>query len=193
MKNKKKKGVMSVQAVISLLLAVALVSVLLDLLTLANRYMSLHDTVKELSRTIAVQGGCLENKPKGYPNNYYDAVTLGKLVDNSMKVGGFQGDYKVSITYTDFETNRTSGQVTLDKSYTKDFIVNEGGVQNIYPTDQIDYLKDFTVTIESSYPWMFSKIQVKQKPLKISSAAPGVSEWKYDYDHWDSEETADGD
>lgn len=184
----KKKGVMSLQAVIGLLLAVILVAVLADMLTLTNRYMSLHDTVKELSRTMAVQGGCMATKPDGYPNNYYDAVTLSKLVDKSMKIGGFKGnDYKVTVTYTKFDTNATTGKIENDGTYSKDFLVCTDGTQYVYPTDKIDYLNDFNVTISAEYNWIFSRFAIGQKPIIIKSSAPGVSEWKYDYDIWDSE------
>lgn len=184
----KKKGVLTITTLIGLLIATFLFAALMDLMVMGNRYMSLHDTVKELSRTIAVQGGSLTTKPDGYPDNYYDAVMLSRLIDQSMKVGGFKDDdYQVVITYTNYETDPATGKVTNDLSYKKTFMEYTGGAQTVTPTDQIDYLNDFTVTIEANYNWIFSKYIFKQKKAYLKASAPGVSEWKYDYDHWDSE------
>ena len=186
--KRKKQGVLTMTAAIGLLIAMFLLAALVDLMIMGNRYMSLHDTTKELARTIAVQGGSLTTKPEGYPNNYYDTVMLSKLVDNSMKIGGFRDqDYKVTITYTKYETDPGTGRVTNDYSYKRTFIDYTGGAQVITPTDKIDYLNDFTVTIEAQYNWAFSKYIFGQRPAYLKASAPGVSEWKYDYDRWDSE------
>lgn len=186
-KTIKKKGLMSLEAVIGLLLLLVLLSILLDMLVLSNRYMSIHDTVKELSRTIAVQGGSLSMIPEGYPNNYYTSLNLANLVDKSMKVSGFKGDdYRVYITYTKYETNN-AGKITADNSYTKDFMSLTDGEMTVKDTDKIDYLNDFNVTIVAEYDWIFSKLPFGLSPAKLKTSAPGVSEWKYDYDKWESE------
>ncbi|WP_373262082.1 hypothetical protein [Hungatella hathewayi] len=186
-KNMKKKGVLSFETVIGLLMFLVLLAILLDMLTLSNRYMGIHDTVKELSRTIAVQGGSLSNKPEGYPNNYYNSINLANLVDRSMKISGFKGnDYKIYITYSKYITDN-NGNITTDESYQKDFMTIEDGEMTVKDTDKIDYLNDFNVTIIAEYDWIFSKLPLGLSPAILKSSAPGVSEWKYNYDKWDSE------
>lgn len=183
-----KKGLMSIEATIGLLLLIVFLAILLDMLTLSNRYMTVHDTAKELSRTIAVQGGALSNKPKGYPNNYYTSTKLANLVDKLMKNGGFRGtNYSVYITYTKYESD-SDGKITADKTYKKDFMsLKSDGTIFIHDTDEIDYLNDFTVTIVAKYDWFFSKLPLGIDAATLKASAPGISEWKYDYDRWEGE------
>ena len=183
LKIKKKKGITTVNAAVGTLLMIILLAVLLDTMTLSNRYMSLHDTVKELARTMAVQGGCMREKPEGYPENYYNTVELGKLIAKTMRVGGFKDcDYKIYVNYTEFD--ETTGQ---DITYSRDFMIYKDGDLTVKPTNEIDYLNDFSVTIEAKYSWIFSRYAVGMPETTLKATAPGVSEWKYDYDHWDSE------
>lgn len=182
-----KSGMLSLESVIGLLLFIVLLAILLDMLTLSNRYMSIHDTAKELARTMAVQGGALERIPDGYPNNYYNSTDLANLVDKSMKISGFSGnDYRVYVSYSKYESDNT-GKVISDDTYNKDFMVVRDGVMTVQETDQIDYLNDFTVTIVGKYDWVFSKLSLGLPAANLKISAPGVSEWKYDYDHWESE------
>ena len=183
--KKKKRGLLSLHGIVSMLLLIVLLSALLDMLVLSNRYMSLHDTVKELARTMAVQGGSRDMKPEGYPNNSYDSVELGRLISRSMQAGGFNGsEYTVYVEYTNFEKG-TDG--TKDRSYRKPFLFMKDGALTVKETDEIDYLHGFSVTIEASYNWIFTKYLFGLPAAKLTASAPGISEWKYDYDNWESD------
>ena len=61
------------------------------------------------------------------------------------------------------------------------------GALTVKETDEIDYLHGFSVTIEASYNWIFTKYLFGLPAAKLTASAPGISEWKYDYDNWESD------
>lgn len=184
-----KKGITSFEAVIGTLIFLFLFCAVCDLLMLSNQYSTLTDTGKELARTISVQGGALETKPAGYASNYYNITQLEALVAENMRTAGFDdGDWLISIDYTKYYDDESKES----KDYT-------GSGQNIIgfndttlthsPTLKIDYLSNFTLKIMAKYHWRFLQSFIPDRTTTLTVTMPGTSEWKYNYDAWESEKT----
>lgn len=185
-KLKKKKGITSLEAVIGTLIFLFLFCVTCDLLMMSNRYSALTDTGKELARTISVQGGALEEKPPGYASNYYTITDLEELINKNMSAAGFKnGEWAVYIQYT--KVYDDTEHKSKDENSTQKLIWCGGSTLSHQPTMKIDYLSNFTIKIAASYDWKFMHSFIPNRTTTLTVSMPGTSEWKYDYDKWESE------
>ena len=185
--QKRKKGITSLEAVIGTLIFLMVFVAVLDALTLYNKNSALSETGKELARTLSVQGGALDSKPAGYASNYYTIDQLAGFVNDNMKIAGFDGgDWQVSIRYTKIYDETANHSV--DYTGTQRIIWGEAGqLTGCSATEKIDYLSNFSVIIKAKFKWKFLQAFMGDRASTISISMPGTSEWKYDYDYWDSE------
>lgn len=183
-----KNGFTTIEVVIGSLIFLLVFICICDFLVISNRYLMLTDTTKEMARTISVQGGSLKTKEASYAGNYYNIEQLSKIFQKQMNGMGFHDDeYALYITYTkifDDESNE-SKEVTLEEEILGKTAGGTYGV--IKPTQKIDYLSDFKVTVKAVYTWPFTRSVFKLKPTMITISMPGLSEWRYSYDGWESE------
>lgn len=187
-KQQTKKGLASIEVVIGMILFIIVFASICDFLVISNRYASLTDTAKELARTISVQGGSLDVKPGAYSANYYNIQELGLIVKKQMNGMGFTDDeYSVYIEYTKIYDNEN--KETKEVDYEEKIIGEkaDGTYGVIKATERIEYLSDFTLKIEASYNWPFTKSTLRLKPATLRIQMPGLSEWRYNYDGWTEE------
>ena len=182
-----KKGITSIEAVIGTLIFLALFCAACDLIMLSNRYAAITDVGKELARTISVQGGALVDKPGGYASNYYTISQLQSMVDENMKAAGFcDGEYLIGIRYTRIYDDTIEESKDYENSQ-KIIYFDDTNTLQADPTMKIDYLSNFTLVVMGEYDWKFLTPFLPDKTTSLSVSMPGTSEWKYNYDAWESE------
>ena len=185
--KERKKGVTSIEAVIGTLIFLFAFCATCDLITLSNRYSSLTDTGKELARTISVQGGALATAPGGYASNYYTITQIQSMVEKQMDAAGFDpGDYVVTIDYEGIYEDATEESKEY-KETQKIIYFDDTGALQATPTLKIDYLSNFTLKITAKYKWRFMSTFIPDRTTYLTVSMPGTSEWKYNYDAWESE------
>lgn len=188
-KNKKRKsGATAIETVIGGLLFIIIFTGICDFLLISNRYLSLTDTTKELARTLSVQGGALKLKPPAYSANYYNIEELASVVKKQMNGMGFEDcEYSVFITYSKIYDE--DAEQSIERNSTERIIgmKDDNTYGALKPTEKIDYLSDFSVRVVASYDWPFINSLWDVKPTVIEISMPGVSEWRYGYDGWESE------
>lgn len=181
-----KKGITSLEAVIGTLAFLLLFCAVLDLMILSNQYSTLTDTGKELARTLSVQGGALEAKPAGYTSNYYNITQLEDLISQNMRAAGLKdGNWRVDVEYTKVYDDEKKQSV--DSNATQTIIGFNGTTLKHAPTLKIDYLSNFTLKIYAKYDWVFLQSFIPNRSTTLNISMPGTSEWKYNYDAWESE------
>ena len=160
---------------------------LCDMIILSNRNSLLTDVGKELARTLSVQGGSLETKPGSFADNYYVISELSGLVKRNMRIAGFKdGEWNVSVKYTRVYNDATSQSEPTEAEHTI-FGFDDAGNYYYSPTMKIDYLSDFTVIISGDYNWEMLKFFIGPRKSTMVIPLPGMSEFKYNYDAWQSE------
>ena len=183
-----KKGLTSIEVIIGTLAFLLVFVSICDFLVLSNRYTSITDTAKEITRTISVQGGSLDVKPAAYQGNYYNIQQLGKIIKRQMNGMGFQDDeYAVYVKYTKIYNDETEESEEVDEEEKIIGKKPDGTYGVITQTKKIDYLSDFTVRISAIYKWPFTQSTLRLKPAQIDIRMPGLSEWRYNYDGWTDE------
>lgn len=185
--TKKKKGSILIEAVLGTMVFIVVFCTICDLIMISNRNSTMVDTAKELARTISVQGGALNTKPVGFASNYYAISELSQMVEENMKAAGFKdGQYRISIQYTRIYNDETNESEDTGGSQ---IIMGFDSNGNSYfsPTLKIDYLSNFTLTIEGVYRWIFLGFLTGDDVTKLTVNLPGTSEFKYNYDYWPSE------
>lgn len=186
--RKKKKGLTLIETCIGGLIFCVVFAVLCDFIIVSHRYLSLTDTTKEIARIISIQGGSLENKPASFQSNYYTIDELCHIVKQQMYTMGFkEGEYQVSIAYTDIYDEDSNSTVTKNASEVIIGPTGENTCGIIKPTEKIDYLSDFSVTVSGLYKWPFLGAVKKTQTTVLSVSMPGLSEWRYKYDGWTEE------
>ena len=186
-KNSIKKGITSIEAVIGTLIFLALFCAACDLIMLSNRYAAITDVGKELARTISVQGGALVDKPGGYASNYYSISQIQSMVDDNMKAAGFEdGEYLIGIRYTRVYNDATETSEDYNRSQ-KIIWFDAANTPHAEETQKIDYLSNFTLVVMGEYDWRFLAPFIPDRKTVLSVSMPGTSEWKYNYDAWESE------
>lgn len=185
--RQRKKGVTSIEAVIGTLIFLFAFCATCDLITLSNRYSSLTDTGKELARTLSVQGGALATKPGGYASNYYAISQIQNMVEEQMDAAGFEpGSYVVTVDYERIYDDTVEESKDYDRSQNIIYFDDTGTLQ-AQPTLKIDYLSNFTLKITAKYKWKFMSSFIPDRTTYLTISMPGTSEWKYNYDAWESE------
>lgn len=185
--TKKKRGSIVIEAVMGTMVAIVVFCAICDLVILSNRNSTMTDTAKELARTISVQGGALDTKPAGFASNYYTMSELAQMIEANMEAAGFRDeDYRISIQYTRIYDDDTNEAQDTDGTQVIMGFDDDG---NFYysPTLKIDYLSNFTITVESAYQWIFLGFLTGGDVTKLTVSMPGTSEFKYNYDYWPSE------
>lgn len=185
--KRKRSGEIMLTAVLGTMVFIIVFCGVCDLILLSNRNSLLTDVGKEIARTLSVQGGCLETKPQGFASNYYNISELSRLVQRNMEAAGFEdGEWNVGVKYTRYYNDSTSQSEDTTAAHT---ILGFDDAGNYYyaPTLKIDYLSDFTVTITGQYDWNFLKFIIGNKTSTLVIPLPGMSEFKYNYDAWQSE------
>lgn len=186
--KRKQSGEGMITAVFGMMLFILIFFAICDVVILSNRNSMLTDTGKEIARTLSVQGGSLDNKPQGFASNYYTISELSSLVKRNMETAGFKdGEWYVEVAYTRYYDDTTSSsQDTTAKHIILGF--DTSGNYYYVPTLKIDYLSDFTVTVSGKYKWNFLSALIGNRESILNVPLPGMSEFKYNYDAWQSEE-----
>lgn len=183
----KKKGITSLEVVIGTVIFLMCFAALLDMLILSNRYSVMNNTAKELARTLSVQGGALAEKPGAYTSNYYTIDQLAANIRANMKAAGFaDGEYTVMVE-ADREFNDNE---TVTYAAPKSFGIIGFTTSNEFryaPTKKFDYLSRFDVRICAKYEWRVLPSFIGARTSIMQVSMPGLSEWKYNYDKWESE------
>ena len=190
--KEKKKGMTTIEAVIGTLIFIMCFVALMDILILSNRYSVLNNTAKELARTVSVQGGALAEKPASYSSNYYNIEQLANNVRRNMEAAGFQnGDWTVTIECDrEFDTSTNSTVIYADSTNFGiiGFTAESKDAAFAYaPTPRLDYMSRFNVTISAKYEWKVLPAFIGDRKSIMQVTMPGLSEWKYNYDKWESE------
>lgn len=183
----RKKGVTSLEVVIGTVIFLMCFAALLDMLILSNRYSVMNNTAKELARTLSVQGGALTKKPGAYTSNYYTIDQLAANIRANMKAAGFDdGEYTVMIEADrEFNDNET---VIYDAAKCFGIVGFTDSKEFRYaPTKKLDYLSRFDVRICAKYEWRALPSFIGARTSMMQVSMPGLSEWKYNYDKWESE------
>lgn len=186
-KAKKKRGSILLESVLGCLVVLFVFCAICDMVIMSNRNSTITDTCKELARTLSVQGGALDNKPAGFASNYYTISELSKLIHQNMIAMGFkEGEWTVSVKYTRVYDDKTNESKDEDA---QQVIIGFDTDGNEYYTRtlMIDYLSNFTVTMEADYNWTFLRGFLNKKKSTLRVSLPGTSEFKYNYDYWPSE------
>lgn len=184
----KKKGLSAIETCLGMIIFLIAFVGICDFLIISNRYLSLTDTTKELARTLSVQGGSLTYKPGSYSSNYYNIDELSYNIKKQMNGMGFKdGEYDVYLTYTKIYDDATNKSKEVSGSEKIIGTKDDGTYGVIKETQKIEYLSDFTVSITARYDWPFINSVIELKPLFLTVSMPGVSEWRYGFDGWESE------
>ena len=187
LKKESRKGSVVIEAILGCMTFIIVFCGVCDLIIMQNRNSTVIDTCKELTRTVSVQGGALENKPPSFASNYYTISDLVRMVKKNMDAAGFKdGEWDVTIKYTRVYDDATNTSQDLDADQTLIGFDDDG---NIYysPTLKIDYLSNFTIQMETKYSWYFLKSIMNTNDSILKITLPGTSEFKYNYDSWSSE------
>lgn len=186
-KIKKKKGLTTLETCIGGLIFILVFAAILDFIMVSHRYLSLTDTAKEMARIISVQGGSLKTKPAAYSGNYYTSKELGTVFKKQMNDMGFaDGEYSLYITYTNVFDDITND--VKEKNSTELILgTDTDGSYKVNPTEKIEYLNDFSLKIIAEYQWPFLGAVTKSRKSFLQVSMPGLSEWRYKYDGWNSE------
>ena len=187
--RKTKKGSFPLTEAIMMLILLIPVCACLDILLISTQTATLNNMGKELARTISVQGGALNTKPQGYPNNYYTISQLGSFMQDSMTAAGYKdGDWYVTVTYTrEYLPDGAGGYHSVDSTREQKIIGFNSGALATSETSRIDYLSSFTVTIVARNKWRFLSALLPLESGHIQVPLPGTSEWKWNFDAWESE------
>lgn len=186
--KRKQSGFSMITAVFGIMTFIIIFCAVCDMVILSNRNSMLTDTGKEIARTLSVQGGSLENKPQGFASNYYNISELSSLVQRNMTLGGFQkGEWSVAVKYTRYYNDATASS---EETNAEHVIMGFDSDGNYYysPTLKIDYLSDFTVIVTGEYKWNFLSSILGKRSSTLVVPLPGMSEFKYNYDAWSSED-----
>ena len=184
----KKKGLSAIETCMGTLIFIIAFVDICDFLIISNRYLSLTDTTKELARTLSVQGGSLTLKPGAYTSNYYNIEELAYNVKKQMNGMGFKdGEYDVYLTYTKIFDDAANASINVSGSEKIIGTKPDGTYGVVKETQKIEYLSDFSVSITARYDWPFINSVIRRDPSYITVSMPGVSEWRYGFDGWESE------
>lgn len=157
---KKKKGLSSLEFVISILIFMLLFAPFIDIVVIGVKFGASTQAVQHVTRIVGVQGGMLSSAPTGYPGGA-TSYNTGSQVDNQVtnmlsKAGIKEGDYSIKVG---------GSPITSGVAY--------------------DYMDDIDVTMRVNYKWeMLSMMLPGEFDFYLTNNRSTVSEFRYRYDSW---------
>ena len=176
-KLKEQKGFGLFEYVIGLLILIALICFLVDVITITYKQYVVSQQTNTIARQLGVQGGIMNQSPKGFPGGeraYVDARELVKQVDDHLKGAGIESN-EWNLNLIRYDKN---GRVVETRKLTT--------ATNF----KVDYQSSMDIELTYKYKWnIWGQIVPGTSDEKEAIQKRYVtSEFKYNYDVWVGEE-----
>jgi hypothetical protein len=131
---KNKKGSISIEALVTMIIFVMLAGFLVDLLMVSYKHYTVSRAGSYLARTVGIQSGILPNTPNQFPGGSENYTTSYEMYN---------------------KLNETFSSAGVKENQWRAFING----QRLTPSTQIqgDYLDTFTIEIQTDYTWIMTK------------------------------------
>lgn len=176
-KNKKEKGSLFFEFILSMMIALAFIIVIYDIVLYTGQKEQVQEFANVIERQVSVQGGTSTSKPKGFENTgrYIIIKDIKNSMDNFCELKHLT-NCEIVISNGD-----ESQKVYINSS------------NNTNQSLIVDYLKPLKMTFYTTTQLgIFDSTKSKTKlgytvKLPIRDNRTFISEWKQDYDTWGGE------
>lgn len=163
-----KKGVLSLEVAIGMFILIILVTFILDLVVISNKFYVTSQANNFLSRTVGVQGGLLHSVPEGFPGEdsaYVTKTEMEEFIRRTLRNAGISEEqYRVGIFNAD-------DQLILGFNGNGDIVSGDA---------RFEYGESITTNIDIKYAWVnFSNFLPTTLEGDMRTVRESISEFKY--------------